>query len=222
MPGARGTARRAGRAARRSVLSVCSQQADEGDTLAIITVRACSPTNESRSTCARPRRASLPAPCRAHSARGAPPGAAADVRRAAQLPGRRRRALRRGGGTSVSLEPRKGTWRATLSSARMHSLSASRLLLISAPSSRVCLRARARPGLGAAPPAHAAPCRPCTAPAHTHDLCQPAVQTQAPFPEHVRAFVSMLMSSRTARSGNVAQHLLHGWRGPTPITYYIP
>ena len=36
----------------RSVLSVCSQQAEDGDTLAIITVRACSPTNESRSTCA--------------------------------------------------------------------------------------------------------------------------------------------------------------------------
>ena len=50
----------------------------------------------------------------------------------------RRQGLRR---ASVSLEPRKGTWRATLSSARMHSFSASRLLLISAPSSRVCLRA---------------------------------------------------------------------------------
>lgn len=41
--------------------------------------------------------------------------------------------------TSVSLEPRKGMWPWLLSSARMHSLSASRLLLISAPSSRVCL-----------------------------------------------------------------------------------
>ncbi len=41
--------------------------------------------------------------------------------------------------TSVSLDPRKGTCLATLSSARMHSFRASRLLLISAPSSLVCL-----------------------------------------------------------------------------------
>ncbi len=39
--------------------------------------------------------------------------------------------------TAVSLLPRNGTCLASLSSARMHSLSASRLLLISAPSSRV-------------------------------------------------------------------------------------
>ena len=41
--------------------------------------------------------------------------------------------------TSVNLEPRKGTCLATLSRARMHSFSASKLLLISAPSSLVCL-----------------------------------------------------------------------------------
>jgi hypothetical protein len=46
--------------------------------------------------------------------------------------------------TSVSLEPRKGTCCAEASSARMHSFSASRLLLICAPSSRVCLRAWVR------------------------------------------------------------------------------
>ena len=40
--------------------------------------------------------------------------------------------------TSVSLEPLKGTCLPPLSSARMHSFSASRLLLISAPSRRVC------------------------------------------------------------------------------------
>ena len=40
--------------------------------------------------------------------------------------------------TSVSLLPRKGTWLDPMSSARMHSFSASSDLLISAPSSRVC------------------------------------------------------------------------------------
>ena len=40
--------------------------------------------------------------------------------------------------TSVSLEPLKGTCLPPLSSARMHSFSASRLLLIGAPSRRVC------------------------------------------------------------------------------------
>lgn len=41
--------------------------------------------------------------------------------------------------TSVSLEPLNGTWRAMLSRARMHSFNANKLLLISAPSIRVCL-----------------------------------------------------------------------------------
>ncbi len=41
---------------------------------------------------------------------------------------------------SVSLEPRKGTWCAEASSARMHSFSARRLLLICAPSILVCLQ----------------------------------------------------------------------------------
>ena len=72
------------------MLSVCSQEEEQGETLAIITVRAAFPVKESRST-------------------------------------------------SVSLEPRKGMCRASVSSARMHSLSASSDLLISAPSSRVCL-----------------------------------------------------------------------------------
>lgn len=40
--------------------------------------------------------------------------------------------------TSVSLDPRNGICRCSQSSARIHSLSASRLLLISAPSNRVC------------------------------------------------------------------------------------
>ena len=43
---------------------------------------------------------------------------------------------------SVSLEPLKGTWWAEASSARMHSFSASRLLLICAPSILVCLHMR--------------------------------------------------------------------------------
>ena len=43
------------------------------------------------------------------------------------------------GQTSVSFDPLKGTCLATLSRARMHSFRASRLLLISAPSRRVCL-----------------------------------------------------------------------------------
>lgn len=42
--------------------------------------------------------------------------------------------------TSVSLEPRKGTWRAEPSRALIHSFKARRLLLISAPSKRVCLQ----------------------------------------------------------------------------------
>ena len=41
--------------------------------------------------------------------------------------------------TCVSLLPRKGLWCEFMSSARMHSLSASSDLLISAPSMRVCL-----------------------------------------------------------------------------------
>ena len=57
-----------------------------------------------------------------------------------------------GGRASVSLEPRKGTCCAEASSARMHSFSASRLLLISAPSSRVCLRARSTVGGGRGSP----------------------------------------------------------------------
>jgi hypothetical protein len=71
------------------VLSVCSTDVPTGEMLAIITVRASAPMNESLST-------------------------------------------------AVSLEPRKGTWRASESSALMHSLSASSDLLISAPSMRVC------------------------------------------------------------------------------------
>mmetsp|Transcript_8531 Transcript_8531/g.17065 ORF Transcript_8531/g.17065 Transcript_8531/m.17065 type:complete len:333 (-) Transcript_8531:769-1767(-) len=41
--------------------------------------------------------------------------------------------------TEVNFDPLKGTWPASISSARMHSFSASKLLLISAPSIRVCL-----------------------------------------------------------------------------------
>mmetsp|Transcript_2858 Transcript_2858/g.5348 ORF Transcript_2858/g.5348 Transcript_2858/m.5348 type:complete len:475 (+) Transcript_2858:1979-3403(+) len=70
------------------VFRECSQLADEGEMLAIMTVRQL-PMNESRST-------------------------------------------------SVSLEPRKGTCLWPWSRERMHSFSASRLLLISAPSMRVC------------------------------------------------------------------------------------
>jgi hypothetical protein len=47
--------------------------------------------------------------------------------------------------TSVSFEPRKGTCCAEASSARMHSFSASRLLLICAPSMRVCLHSQPHP-----------------------------------------------------------------------------
>lgn len=67
---------------------MCSTQLAVGEMLAIMTVRAVSPTKLSRST-------------------------------------------------AVSLLPLNGTWRASLSRALMHSLSASRLLLISAPSRRV-------------------------------------------------------------------------------------
>mmetsp|Transcript_2395 Transcript_2395/g.7444 ORF Transcript_2395/g.7444 Transcript_2395/m.7444 type:complete len:239 (+) Transcript_2395:651-1367(+) len=78
------------RSAYLSVLRVCSHELEQGDTFAIMTVRARLPTKESRRT-------------------------------------------------DVSLDPRNGTCPASISKARMHSFSASRLLLISAPSRRVCL-----------------------------------------------------------------------------------
>jgi len=206
MAGVQGMAGRAGRAARRSVFSVCSQQADEGDTLAIITVRACSPTNESRSTCARPRRASPPAPCRGCSARGA----------AREQPARRRARGRHLGelGAAEGHMARDAVQRADALLERQQAL-----VDLGALQPRLPARARAQPGLGAAPRAHAAPCWSLTAAAHTRDLCLPAVQTRAPVPEHVRARVGMLTSSRPTSSGNAAQHLPQGWRpgGRAPV-----
>lgn len=153
------------RSAYRRVLSVCSQEPLFGEMLAIMTVRACAPTKESRSTCStaetaasqrRPNCIFSPPPMlllQLHSKctqlpRKKVEGSMQQLRCATLIS--KSLPLHNANSkpytlqphcrpTSVSLEPRKGMCPCPLSKARMHSFRASRLLLISAPSRRVCL-----------------------------------------------------------------------------------